>query len=74
MEGSAVLSCKPLIASRVKWKHPPSFDPSPFLVDPVALAAFKDPNILRAPSASWPKVPKAKVHASKPELIKLAAL
>ena len=51
-----------------------AFDPSPFLVNPDALAAFKDPNFLRTPEAAWPKLPKAKVHASKSELLKLAAL
>lgn len=31
---------KPVIASRIKWKHPPSFDPRPYLLDPVVASVF----------------------------------
>ena len=65
-------ACRPVVASRVRWKYPPSFDPTPFLRDHLSRAAFADPTVLRKPVDSWPKVPKAKVHASKAELIKLA--
>ena len=65
-------ACKPLKADRIKWKYPPSFDASAFLVDPVAKAAFHDPDVLRLPPELWPSVPKARVHASKAELLKLA--
>ena len=65
-------ACQPVIASRVRWKYPPSFDPTPFLQDHLSRAAFADPKVLRKPADSWPKVPKAKVHASKAELLKLA--
>ena len=65
-------ACKPLRADKIKWKYPPSFDASAFLVDPVAKAAFHDPDVLRLPPELWPSVPKARAHASKSELLKLA--
>ena len=65
-------ACEPLKADRIKWKYPPSFDASAFLVDPVAKAAFHDPDVLRLPPELWPPVPKARLHASKTELLKLA--
>ena len=65
-------ACRPVVASRVRWKYPPSFDPTPFLRDRLSRAAFADPNVLRKPADTWPKVPRAKVHASKAELLKLA--
>ena len=67
-----VQACKPVVASRIKWKYAPTFDPTPFLKDPLARAAFEDPNALRLPPSEWPRVPKARVHATRDELIKLA--
>ena len=66
------LSCKPVVASRVKWTLPPSFNPLPFLTDPIMKQAFLDPNSLRKSPDLWPSLPRAKVHCSKSELLKLA--
>ena len=62
---------KPVIASRIKWKHPPSFDPRPYLLDPVVASVFDNPDSLRLPEYLWPSKPKARVHCSRPELIHL---
>ena len=43
------LSCKPVIADRVKWTLPPTFDPIPYLSDPIVLASYIDPHALRKP-------------------------
>ena len=59
-------------ASRVKWKLAPSFDPSPFLTDPVVKEAFRNPDFLRRPKDTWPALPKAIVHADKSEILELA--
>ena len=63
---------KPVLADRIKWKLGPSFDPTPFLSDPVVKKAFQDPNVLRRPAASWPVRRRAKVHCSRQELVRLA--
>lgn len=68
------LGHKPVTASRIKWKHPPSFDPRPYLLDPVTKAVFNDPGTLRLPQADWPDKPKARVQCSRPELLKLIKL
>ena len=70
---SSGLACKPVVASRVKWTLPPTFDPLPFLSDPVVKQAYIDPMFLRKPESLWPKLPKAKVHCSKSELLCLAS-
>ena len=57
-----------ITASRVKWKHSPSFDPLPFMDDPLLKLAYSDPEVLRKPRESWP----ALVHADRGELIALA--
>ena len=62
---------KPVIASRIKWKHPPSFDPRPYLLDPVVASVFDNPDSLRLPEYLWPNKPKARVHCSRPELLRL---
>eukprot|EP00438_Fugacium_kawagutii_P033349 Skav204235 [mRNA] locus=scaffold1550:277390:299473:- [translate_table: standard] len=66
-------SAKPVIADRIKWKLGPSFDPRPFLSDPLVLAAYDNPNILRKPESEWPQKPRARVHCSRDELKCLAA-
>ena len=68
------VTCKPVTADRIKWKYSPSFDPRPFLRDPRAKATFEDPNLLRLPRSLWPSVPRAKVHGSKQDVLKLASL
>lgn len=70
---SAGCVAKPVFADRIKWKLAPSFDPSPYLSDPVVRQAFIDPDVLRRPSGDWPKLPRAKVHATKDEVLRLAA-
>ena len=67
------LSCKPVVAARIKWTLPPSFNPLPFLSDPIMKQAFLDPNTLRKSPDTWPSLPRAKVHCSKSELLKLAS-
>ena len=62
---------KPVIASRIKWKHPPTFDPMPYLLDPIVASVFSDPDVLRSPQKLWPNRPKARVHCSRPELLQL---
>ena len=57
LKPSADASCKPVRASRVKWPYSPSFDPRPFLHEPLTRAAFEDP---------------ALVHATRQELLLLA--
>eukprot|EP00438_Fugacium_kawagutii_P022150 Skav235748 [mRNA] locus=scaffold803:24495:31367:+ [translate_table: standard] len=65
-------TAKPVYADRIKWKLGPSFNPLPYLTDPVVKAGFIDPETLRVPPHEWPKRPAAKVHASKSELLALA--
>ena len=69
---SNACSALPVVASRNKWKLEPSFDPRPYLSDPVVRQEFEDPDFLRKPQTDWPKLPKAKVHASKAEVLALA--
>ena len=59
-------------ALRVKWKLAPTFDPSPFLCDPVVKETFRNPDLLRRPKHQWPSLPKAIVHASKTDVLELA--
>ena len=67
------LSCKPVVADRIKWSLPPSFDPVPFLLDPEIKRAYLEPDSVKLPMECWPKLPCSKVHASRSELLKLAA-
>ncbi|CAE7254443.1 unnamed protein product [Symbiodinium sp. CCMP2592] len=67
------LSSKKVIADRIKWTLPPSFDPRPFLSDPAARMLYDDPNAFRLPASAWPRLPRAQVHCSRNELLKLAA-
>lgn len=50
-------TAKPVISDRIKWEHSPSFDPRPFLVDPVVREAFSDPNCMRLPESLWIRRP-----------------
>lgn len=63
---------KPVVASRVKWEHSPSFDPIPFLTDPLVKDAFVDPANVRLPATKWVDKPKGRVHCSRIELLRLA--
>ena len=67
------LACKPIQADRIKWTLPPSFNPVPFLVDPQVRSAYIDPETVKLPAAAWPCLPRAKVHATRAQLLKLAA-
>ena len=60
---------KPVVASRIKWKHPPKFDPRPYLLDPIVASVFDNPDSLRLPSSLWPNKPKARVQCSRGELL-----
>ena len=62
----------PVQADRIKWKLAPTFDPVPFLSDPIVKRAFQDPNVLRRPEQDWPSLPRAKVHADRTQIFKLA--
>ena len=63
---------KEVLAERIKWKLGPSFDPLPFLSDPVVHSAFQQPDVLRLPERDWPRMAKAQVHCKRAELLKLA--
>lgn len=65
-------STLPVRSERIKWKLAPTFDPSPFLSDPVVRAAFKQPDVLRRPKLQWPSLPKAIVHAARSDILELA--
>ena len=65
-------NAKPVIADRIKWEHSPTFDPRPYLVDPVVKRAFEDPNSLRLDESRWKKQPPGKIHCSRSEVLKLA--
>ena len=69
--GPGVLS-KKVVADRIKWTLPPSFDPRPYLTDPTARLLYDNPNAFRLPASSWPRLPRAQVHCSRAELLKLA--
>lgn len=64
------VSAKPVIADRVKWSYPPSFDAQEFL-NPVVRAAYNDPEVLRKPPSEWPPAHPARMHISKAEFLKL---
>ena len=63
---------KPVVADRIKWKLAPSFDPLPYLSDPVVREAYKNPDCLRRPKSQWPSLPKAVVHAGRDQVLLLA--
>ena len=63
----------PVIASRIKWSSPPSFDPTPYL-DPILEHAFANPEFLRKLEGEWPKLAPARIHCSRAELLKLVEL
>ena len=63
---------RPVVASRIKWEHSPSFDPLPFFTDSVVRDAFVDPSSVKLPSHRWVDKPKGRVHCSRHELLKLA--
>lgn len=65
---------KPVIAKRIKWKHPPTFDPRPFLLDPIVAAVYEDPDSLRMPAHQWPNKSKARVHCQRGELLELVKI
>ena len=61
-------------ASRIKWKHPPQFDPLPYLDDPVVKAAYLDPEVMRKDPSQWEVHRPALVHADRAELLALASV
>ena len=62
----------PVVAERIKWRYPPSFDPKPFL-EPLLRSAYDEPAVLRKASSQWPVRTPAKVHCSRQELLRMAA-
>lgn len=68
----STVCAKPVFADRIKWEHSPTFDPTPFLADPVVREAFCRPNSLRMPRELWKRAPAGRVHCSKQEVLKLA--
>ena len=40
--------------------------------DPIVHAAFQDPEVLRKPVGDWPQRPRARVHCSREEVLRLA--
>ena len=56
---------KPVIASRIIWKHPPTFDASTYLLDPVVASVYDHPDTLRLPVSEWPQKSKARVHCQQ---------
>ena len=62
---------KPVIASRIKWKHPPTFDARPYLLDPVVASVYERPDTLRLPVSEWPQKSKARVHCERGEFKEL---
>ena len=61
-----------VVADRIKWENPPSFDATPFLENPLLRSGFLDPEILRLPEELWPSARPAKIHCKKRELLALA--
>ena len=59
---------------RIKWKNPPSFDPRPYLVDPIVAAVFEDPDVLRLPQNLWPSKRRARVQCNRSELLELVKI
>lgn len=68
----ATSPAKQVFSDRIKWKLGPSFDPKPYLSDPIVHAAFQDPEVLRKPVGDWPQRPRARVHCSREEVLRLA--
>ena len=60
------------VARLIEAEVPSFFRRFLFLVEPVAKAAFHDPDVLQLPPDMWPRLAKALVHSSKSELLKLA--
>lgn len=71
--GCNLSGSKPVVADRVKWNYPPTFEAERFLSNELVKAAFADPEVLRLPEHMWPKAHPAKLHCSRQELLRLAA-
>ena len=67
----ATAGARPVIASRVKWQNAPSFDPTPFLDDPLVRAAYEDPEVLRKDPSEWPALKRARMHVDRHEFLDL---
>ena len=68
---AATAGARPVIASRVKWQNAPSFDPIPFLDDPLVRAAYQDPEVLRKDPTEWPSSKRARMHTDRHEFLDL---
>ena len=69
---TSLASAKPVIADRVKWSYPPSFDAQEFL-NPVVKEAYNDPEVLRKPEQEWPPSHPARMHIERKEFLKLVS-
>lgn len=67
------LASKRIFSDRIKWTLPPSFDPRPFLTDTAARLLYDNPNAFRLSPSEWPRLPRAQVHCSRTELLRLAS-
>ena len=68
----ATSPAKEVVADRIKWKLGPTFNPLPYLSDPIVKDAYLNPEVLRKPKQDWPPRPRARVRCKKSELLKLA--
>ena len=66
-------SCLLVVAERIKWKLSPSFDPTPFLSDPVVRSVFLRPDTLRVAPGTRPELPGSQVRCTRSELLALAS-
>ena len=63
-------SAKPVVAKRVKWECPPTFEASEFL-NSLTKSAYQDPEVLRRPRNQWPPAKPARMHCSKDQFLEL---
>ena len=70
--GTSMLDDLHEIADQIKWECEPSFDPVPFLSDPVVARAFREPDVLGLDRDDWPQLPPAQVHAERSKVLRLA--
>ena len=69
-KSSDLNGAKAVVADRVKWDNPPSFDPRDFL-NPLVRSAYEDPEVLRLSEDNWPPPTGARMHITKPEFLRL---
>ena len=55
----------PVKSCRLVFDHEPSFDPEPFITDPLLKAGSQNPLLLRKPQEFWPRARQARALASR---------